>query len=461
MGKRTPKRANLENVNPDTIPRTFQNRFRDELRMLKYVVDKGENKVGPDHSSWNVLIYGPTGVGKEVLAQLAAHHLGRSLVLIDCSHLREATSVSQLFGAKKGSATGLDDLSPAVEAAADGILFLDEIGKAGNEARAPLLRFLADRSFARFGEAKHRRNVANCVVIATTQDKTGLSKEMPDLLGRCGQHWHVPPLSRRRDEIPEWIASWLSAYDIAKVQDEFVLECICVDPLDNLRGLRRTVENRAILFLVHGMHDILSVEGLDWLLENVVECSNLDARRRDLRLRIRALMAKDRTEGERGELKKLASEHETVVLELTELKLSQRVGEGIRLIPVENLAAEGSQLVSEAEKRVSLMRSPKSPEQAVKLPLPGIAARALSVAPRHPKRGSVDEKAAPSLRGPKAVEQDFNCSLEDFKKRAAERFWKHWACRKKDQQLTNKELASVIGVCEKTVRENLKRHKPG
>jgi transcriptional regulator with PAS, ATPase and Fis domain len=105
-----------------------------------------------------VLILGPTGSGKEVVARMI-HELSRrgteNFQAVNCAALPDTLFESEIFGYEKGAFTGAHDRKPGrVELADRGTLFLDEIGDLSLVAQAKLLRVLEDRRFERLGGQK-------------------------------------------------------------------------------------------------------------------------------------------------------------------------------------------------------------------------------------------------------------------------------------------------------------------
>ena len=109
-------------------------------------------------SDISVLILGPTGSGKEVVARMI-HELSRRSVAkfqaVNCAALPDTLFESEIFGYEKGAFTGAHDRKPGrLELANDGTLFLDEIGDMSLIAQAKLLRVLEERRFERLGGHK-------------------------------------------------------------------------------------------------------------------------------------------------------------------------------------------------------------------------------------------------------------------------------------------------------------------
>ncbi len=102
-----------------------------------------------------VLILGPTGSGKEVVARMI-HELSRrraeKLQALNCAALPDSLFESEMFGYEKGAFTGAHDRKPGrLELAKNGTLFLDEIGDLSVVAQAKLLRVLEEHRFERLG----------------------------------------------------------------------------------------------------------------------------------------------------------------------------------------------------------------------------------------------------------------------------------------------------------------------
>src|SRR5256712_7135828 len=109
-------------------------------------------------SDISVLILGPTGSGKEVVARMI-HELSRrsaaKIQAVNCAALPDTLFESEIFGYEKGAFTGAHDRKPGrLELANDGTLFLDEIGDLSIMAQAKLLRVLEERRFEGVGGPK-------------------------------------------------------------------------------------------------------------------------------------------------------------------------------------------------------------------------------------------------------------------------------------------------------------------
>jgi DNA-binding NtrC family response regulator len=155
------------------------------------------------------LVTGPTGTGKELVAQ-AMHRLSprsqAKFVVCNCSALVETLLESQLFGHVKGAFTGaLQDKAGLFEYANHGTLFLDEIGELPMTAQAKLLRVLQSRELQRVGSPV-TQTVDVHVVAATNRNLRHLVSEgkfREDLFYRLSMvEIHLSPLADRKDDLP-------------------------------------------------------------------------------------------------------------------------------------------------------------------------------------------------------------------------------------------------------------------
>jgi CheY-like chemotaxis protein len=103
-----------------------------------------------------VLIEGPTGSGKELVAE-ALHRLSprsrKPFVAINCAAIPEALLEAELFGHTRGAFTGaVQGRTGRIEAADGGTLFLDEIGEMPLALQSKLLRFVECGELQRVGD---------------------------------------------------------------------------------------------------------------------------------------------------------------------------------------------------------------------------------------------------------------------------------------------------------------------
>jgi DNA-binding NtrC family response regulator len=127
-----------------------------------------------------LVLLGPSGTGKERLAQTYHRHLSRSgpLVAINCATLSRDRMVADLFGAEAGAYTGAQrTMTGAVERADGGTLFLDEVGEIPLDVQPLLLRFLDTGEYQRLGAIGVARRADVFVVAATNRDLRKMVQE--------------------------------------------------------------------------------------------------------------------------------------------------------------------------------------------------------------------------------------------------------------------------------------------
>ena len=120
-----------------------------------------------------VLIEGESGSGKELVAaamQRLSTNTRSPFIIFNCAAISPNLIASTLFGHAKGAFTGANQAqSGFFEDAADGILFLDEIGELPPDLQANLLRVLENGEYQRVGETSTRKSRAR-IIAATNRD---------------------------------------------------------------------------------------------------------------------------------------------------------------------------------------------------------------------------------------------------------------------------------------------------
>ncbi|MCX6835449.1 MAG: sigma-54 dependent transcriptional regulator, partial [candidate division Zixibacteria bacterium] len=118
----------------------------------------------------SVLIVGPSGSGKELVARALHQDSPRNdgpFVTINCGAISEGLLESELFGHEKGAFTGsVGKREGLFRKAEGGTIFLDEIGETKPDMQVKLLRVLEDGTFYPVGSSVPER--ANVRVVAAT-----------------------------------------------------------------------------------------------------------------------------------------------------------------------------------------------------------------------------------------------------------------------------------------------------
>lgn len=153
-----------------------------------------------------VLILGETGTGKDVVARLLHARSSRyqkPFVHVDCASLPKELIESELFGHEKGAFTNAHVARTGlIEAAEDGVLFLDEIGELPLDLQSKLLAVLERRTLRRVGTTQERP-VAAWIIAATNRDIESLAEKgefRSDLYYRLNVISLAMPALRNRDD---------------------------------------------------------------------------------------------------------------------------------------------------------------------------------------------------------------------------------------------------------------------
>ena len=212
-------------------------------------------------SDISVLILGPTGSGKEVVARMI-HELSRrgtnKFQAVNTAALPDTLFESEIFGYEKGAFTGAYDRKPGrLEMANNGTLFLDEIGDMSLIAQAKLLRVLEERRFERLG-GNTPIDVNFRLISATNRPLEQFvrdSRFREDLYYRVNAFSiRLPSLRERASDIPvlaqRFLGRYCAANDLPADGKSFAKEA--VDLLmqyhwpGNIRELESTVARAAL-----------------------------------------------------------------------------------------------------------------------------------------------------------------------------------------------------------------------
>jgi Nif-specific regulatory protein len=166
-----------------------------------------------------VLLLGPNGTGKEVVARQLHFNSRRRenpFIAVNCAALAETLLESELFGHEKGAFTDAHETRAGkFELASGGTLFLDEIGDMSTSGQAKLLRVLEDKKVVRVGGTTPIHTDVR-IIAATNQNLAELVKEgrfRKDLYFRLNVVLlELPPLAERGDDVLLLAEHFLGAF---------------------------------------------------------------------------------------------------------------------------------------------------------------------------------------------------------------------------------------------------------
>jgi len=174
----------------------------DDQRALLALLDKVAK------ADVEVLITGPSGVGKELYATYTHEHSRRSaapMVTVNCSNLPSHMLENELFGHARGAYTGAHAAMGGIASAANGgSLFFDEIDTLTPTSQAKLLRFIQTKEYRRLGETNLRRADIRLIAAsnANLEELVRAGRFREDLYFRLRVvPIRIKPLAERREDI--------------------------------------------------------------------------------------------------------------------------------------------------------------------------------------------------------------------------------------------------------------------
>jgi DNA-binding NtrC family response regulator len=254
--------------------RTEIDPFLGDTPAIRRLAEQAEQVAAADRP---VLIQGPTGSGKGVLARWI-HHRGpradEALVDLNCAGLSREFLESELFGHEKGAFTGASASKPGLLEIGDrGTVFLDEIGDMPGEVQPKVLKVLEEQRFRRMGEVRDRE-VDVRFITASHHDLVALVQEKrfrSDLYFRISiLPLTVPSLAERASDIPLLAATILQRLGRELGRGAVTLSAAAEAALvryswpGNVRELRNVLERAVLLGASDGIEpqDLRFDEGL-------------------------------------------------------------------------------------------------------------------------------------------------------------------------------------------------------
>jgi len=219
-----------------------------------------------------VLIEGPTGSGKELVAE-ALHRLSlrsrKPFVAINCAAIPEALLEAELFGHTRGAFTGaVQGRVGRIESADGGTLFLDEIGEMPLALQSKLLRFVESGELQRVGDNETVK-VDVRIVAATHRplaEHTLTGAFRSDLYYRLAVFLiRTPSLAEHAQDLPLLVEHFLAKMGReapVKSVDQSAMAKLAAHPWPgNVRELEHVLERAAILA---GDEAVLTAEEIDF-----------------------------------------------------------------------------------------------------------------------------------------------------------------------------------------------------
>ena len=221
------------------------------MNQLRQTIDRAAK------ANSRILIVGPSGAGKELAARTLHNMSSRAdgpFVVINAAAITPERMEIELFGVEPNGEH--QRKTGALEEAHGGTLFIDEIGDMPRETQNKILRVLVEQTFQRQGGTA-KVSVDVRIVSSTArnlEEEIAAGHFREDLYHRLSVvPIRVPPLSERREDIPELIDYFMDQISAATGlpkrqigQDAMAVLQSHVWP-GNVRQLRNNVERVMIL----------------------------------------------------------------------------------------------------------------------------------------------------------------------------------------------------------------------
>jgi DNA-binding NtrC family response regulator len=216
-----------------------------------------------------VIIYGPSGTGKELVAK-AIHknskRQNKSFVPINCGAIPENLFESEFFGHKKGAFSGANaDKKGILDMADGGTLFLDELGEISIPMQVKLLRVMDGNGYIPVGGTQQKKPDIRyvCATNRDLQQRVRQKKLREDFFFRI----HIipitlPALKDRKEDIPLLIEHFLNSYPKTDATTELTQEMIVQMINYSWPGNVRQLQNMLYQFLILGRVEFIEPASL-------------------------------------------------------------------------------------------------------------------------------------------------------------------------------------------------------
>lgn len=249
-----------------------------DSKLIKYMMREVD---AISEHNLNVIIFGESGVGKEMVANMIHKKSGRNnFIAVDCGTLSRELAASELFGHVKGAFTGaIMDKVGAFEFAKGGTLFLDEIGNMPLDIQALLLRAIQEKKYKKVGDVKEVNMDIRLIVASNVDLHQAISKGTfrEDLYHRLNEFSiKVPALRERGEDMMLYINHFIEKANV-ELNKSVSLSESSIEALinhtwsGNIRELMNVIR-RAVLLCRNGV-----IDGIDDLLlksENKISVTN-------------------------------------------------------------------------------------------------------------------------------------------------------------------------------------------
>jgi DNA-binding NtrC family response regulator len=218
----------------------------------------------------NVLLFGETGVGKDLLATVIhrnSHRREFPFVKVGCTLFPPQLIESELYGHEKGSFTGADQQRKGrFDLAEGGTLYLDDVDDIPMEHQSKLLRAIEEKVFERVGGSAPIK--ADVRIIASTKrnllEKIAEGTFREDLYYRLDVlRINIPPLREHLEDMPvliEHLLKRIAGDRPYSIDADAVAMLSHHDWPGNVRELYHTLERAYLIGAGHITGEVLTTE---------------------------------------------------------------------------------------------------------------------------------------------------------------------------------------------------------